>query len=192
MKPIVINLKNRNRIEMALADAQNRARERTITIWNIIGVPTLIKEEYGLSVKALEGCRFEFDPNAQDFPRAYKYRPMSTHFVVEVSKGSFKLTAIERTDCWKLGDNMRAWLTDTAKDAIIAKMTHRTVCFHGSSGYLNAKEIIELGLFDKAVEYMTPELKEAICKEMPYCTKEKFLDEYMVRHAKKYCERFVF
>lgn len=189
MKPIVIKFGNRERIEKAIAEAQGRAKERTINFYNILSAPLLIKEEYGISLKALEGCRFECDPNAQDFPNAYKYKAMSTHFYIEVSKGSFKLTAVEREECNRSGHQVTATLTEEAKDAIIEKMTHKAVCFYGSgyTGCLNAGEIINLGLFDEAVAHMDEAIRDEIIKETEkrYISEKDFLVKYMKMHYEK-------
>lgn len=196
MKPIVINYKNRERIEKAIEEAQGRAKERTINFYNILSAPLLIKEEYGISLKALEGCRFECDPNAQDFPNAYKYKAMSTHFYIEVSKGSFKLTAIEREECSRSGHQVEAHLTQDAKDAIIAKMTTRAVYFYGIgyTGCLNAGEIINLGLFDEAVAHMDEAIRDEIIEETGkrYISEKDFLAKYMKRHYEKYHSDFKF
>jgi hypothetical protein len=193
MKPIIIKIENRERIEKALAEAQGRAKERTVNFINILSMPHLLKEEYSISMKALEGCTFECDPNAQDFPGAYKYRPMSTHFTIEVSKGNFKLTGIERTDCWHGGNTVRANLTQEAKDAIIARMLRRPIsCYGLNTGYLPPDEIIDLGLYDTAIEKMDDEIIEEVKKECGnrYETKLNILGMCMAKYKEKHAGLF--
>ena len=55
---------------------------------------------------------------------------------------------------------------------------------------MTAKEIIENGLYDAAVNLMDDEIREAIHAEMAPCTEEEFLEEYMKRHEEKYNEQF--
>lgn len=196
MKPIVINYKNRERIEKALEEVQGRAKERTVNFFSILSAPLIIKEEYGISVKALEGCRFWCDPNAQDFPNSYKYKALSTQFYVEVSHGSFKVTEIVRNECCKSGRQLTAYLTQDAKDAIIAKMHHKAVRFCGFSydGGLYASEIVALGLFDEAVAHMDEGLRDEVVKETGkrYISEKDFLEKYMGKHYQKFHKNFKF
>lgn len=55
---------------------------------------------------------------------------------------------------------------------------------------MTAKEIIENGLYDAAVNLMDDEIREAIHAELAPCTEEEFLEEYMKRHEEKYNEQF--
>lgn len=55
---------------------------------------------------------------------------------------------------------------------------------------MTAKEIIENGLYDAAVNLMDDEIREAIHAELAPCTEEEFLEEYMKRHEDKYNEQF--
>jgi hypothetical protein len=196
MKPIVINYKNRERIEKAIAEAQGRATERTINFFTIMSAPLVIKKEYGISMKALEGCVFWCDPNAQDFPNAYKYKAMSTQFRVEVSHGSFKVTAIVRDECFKAGRHLTARLTEDAKSAILAKMFTKAVSFYGCgySGTLSAREICELGLFDEAVKAMDEAIKAAVLEEngKRYISDSEFLAKCMSKYYEKHHRNFKF
>lgn len=51
---------------------------------------------------------------------------------------------------------------------------------------LNAREIIEEGLFHKAVELMDDYTREEVQTDLAPCTDEEFLAEYMKRHKKKF------
>lgn len=191
MKAIVINYKNMNKIEAAIDEAQGKAKERTINAYNVLSAPRIIREEYGISMKALEGCRFVCDPNAQDFPKAYKYKAMSTAFVVEVSKGSFKLVEVERTECKRSGCELEAELTEAAKEAIMAKMAKKSVRFYGSTGELRAFEIIDIGLYDEAIKKLGDEIVEEAYKTLPkYESKKTVLETCMRLYRDKYHKIF--
>ena len=51
---------------------------------------------------------------------------------------------------------------------------------------MEAKEIIEMGLYNVAVEMMDDELREELHAEMSPCTEEDFLAEYMKAHKEKF------
>lgn len=53
-----------------------------------------------------------------------------------------------------------------------------------------AKQIVEMGLFDQAVNLMDDEIRERLSNEMAPCTDEEFLEAYMEEHEKKYGEKF--
>ena len=55
---------------------------------------------------------------------------------------------------------------------------------------MTAKEMIEQGLFDAAVELMDDDIREQIHAEIAPCTEEEFLTEYMIRHEQRYGEPF--
>lgn len=56
---------------------------------------------------------------------------------------------------------------------------------------MTAKEIIEAGLFEAAVELMDDEIREELHANLAPCTEEEFLTAYMEEHEKKYGEEFV-
>lgn len=55
---------------------------------------------------------------------------------------------------------------------------------------MTAKEIIELGYFQSAVEAMDDDIREEVHADLAPCSEEEFLTEYMKRHAQKYGEQF--
>ena len=55
---------------------------------------------------------------------------------------------------------------------------------------MDAKKIIDAGLFDAAIELMDDELREQVHAEIAPCTDLEFLHLYMVYHAEKYGEQF--
>lgn len=53
-----------------------------------------------ISCKAdMLGMSFTIDPNAQDFPKAYKYTPMSTKVVIERTSSGWVVSDIYRGEC---------------------------------------------------------------------------------------------
>ena len=55
---------------------------------------------------------------------------------------------------------------------------------------MDAKTIIESGLYESAVNLMDDELRETIHAELAPCTDLDFLSAYMERHLEKYGEEF--
>ena len=56
---------------------------------------------------------------------------------------------------------------------------------------MTAKEIIEAGLYNAAVELMDDEIREELHSSGEYDTDEAFLKAYMERHEQKYGVPFV-
>lgn len=56
---------------------------------------------------------------------------------------------------------------------------------------MNAKEIIENGYYDAAVNLMDDETREDLHRELAPCSDEEFLTAYMIRHKEKYGEDFM-
>lgn len=55
---------------------------------------------------------------------------------------------------------------------------------------MTAKEIIESGMYETAVNLMDDEIREYLHQQMAPCTDLEFLDAYMREHEEKYCEDF--
>ena len=55
---------------------------------------------------------------------------------------------------------------------------------------MTAKEIIEAGLFETAVNMMDDEIREELHRELAPCSEVEFLEAYMERHEQKYNEEF--
>ena len=55
---------------------------------------------------------------------------------------------------------------------------------------MSAKEVIENGLYDTAVELMDDEIREEMHNSGEYTTEQEFLEEYMARHEQKYGKAF--
>jgi len=55
---------------------------------------------------------------------------------------------------------------------------------------MTAKEIIESGMYDAAVNLMDDEIREYLHETIAPCSDEEFLTAYMREHEEKYCEDF--
>lgn len=55
---------------------------------------------------------------------------------------------------------------------------------------MNAKEIIENGMYDAAVNLMDDEIREELHREMAPCTDEEFLEAYIEAHKEKFGKDF--
>jgi hypothetical protein len=55
---------------------------------------------------------------------------------------------------------------------------------------MTAREIIENGLCNAAVNLMDDELREELHRELAPCTDEEFLTAYMAEHKKRFGEEF--
>ena len=96
MKATIINETNRAKIETAIAETEGRATVRCVGFDTVKKVCKHIEEVLAVPKKYLEGVKFSVDPHAQNFPKAYKYTPESTQFVVEFSKGKWRVSGFRR------------------------------------------------------------------------------------------------
>ena len=117
MKPIIINEANRDRIIIAIDEAQSRAKVRAIDFTDVEYAVKKIEEKLGITKKAMVGVKATVDPWAQEFPKAYKYTPYSTQFSLEKTTSGWKLTKVYRSETRRKTYDIE--LTDDAKMAII-------------------------------------------------------------------------
>ena len=88
-------------ISAEIRAAEGRASERTLTVREIIDAVERIETKLSIPKKHLVGVKASVDVNAQTFPKAYKYTPMSTIFEVEYRSSGWFLTNIRRGECRK-------------------------------------------------------------------------------------------
>lgn len=120
MKAIIINDNNRAKIETAIAEAEGRATVRCVSFENIVSACDHIEKVLGIPKKYLEGVSYSVDLNAQNFPKAYKFTPESTHFVVEYSKGKWRLVKVQRDRTRTAGNDYRCIvMPEETKEAIV-------------------------------------------------------------------------
>jgi hypothetical protein len=55
---------------------------------------------------------------------------------------------------------------------------------------MTAREIIENGLYNVAVNMMDDEIREELHRELAPCTDEEFLAAYIAEHEKRFGEEF--
>lgn len=122
---IRISEENTAAIRDAIAQAEGRAKARTINPVDVFDAVAEISEHYNLPKKYMVGLRFSVDPNARHFPNAYKYTPESTQFCVEYCSSGWFLTGIAREACKapSLRFALVGTLTDEQRAAIIRNYT---------------------------------------------------------------------
>lgn len=106
----------------AIKAAEDRARERTITAEQVLEALHKVNQRFCWATKkAMEGLQIDVDLNVQDFPRSYKYTPISTHFCAEYTRGSWRIPAdmIQRTECRKAGEGIRIYMPEDLKTALV-------------------------------------------------------------------------
>ena len=124
MKAIVMNLKNKARIDKEFDEIQRRSQVRTTSFDEIMEIITNYQKNLNVSKKQLEGTSLVVNANAQDFPNRYKYIPISTLVELKMEKGNWKITDIRRDIC--NNKTIIATLSETAKEKIIYNMEHVT------------------------------------------------------------------
>lgn len=55
---------------------------------------------------------------------------------------------------------------------------------------MTAKEIIEMGMYNAAVNLMDDDIREDVHADLAPCTDLELLEEYMKRHEEKFGEEF--
>ena len=97
--------------------AEGRAYERTLTAREIIDSLTRLERRLNIPRKYMVGIKVKIDVNAQKFPSAYKYTPMSTVFFAEYRKSGWFLTSVQRRSCGS--KEYQITLTPEAENAIL-------------------------------------------------------------------------
>lgn len=120
---MLIKETNKAKIENAITAAEGRATARTITWKDIVYSLERLEKSLGIHKKDMIGITADIDYNAQDFPRAYKYTPESTHFKVTRKSGGWDLLSVYRDTTRRDGHKFHVTLTDAAKQAIIETKT---------------------------------------------------------------------
>lgn len=97
-----IKITNAAQLASMIEAAEGRATARTITPENIAEALEQVAERVLLlsTRKDATGTKVEADPNAQQFPSAYRYMPESTHFTAELKAAGWKVTRVFRSRCW--------------------------------------------------------------------------------------------
>ena len=107
----------------ALNQVQARCKERTVTAEQILTAFDSITKGLNIPKKSMNGIKVTFDLNAQRFPNAYKYQPMSTIVSAEFKNGKWTNVCIER---WHTHTPNRKFIithTEESKAALIKRFS---------------------------------------------------------------------
>lgn len=122
MKEIIINEKNTERITKAIEAAEGLATVRLLTMRDIFSsIEETEKYFKSIPKTTWEGLEICVDSSAQSFPKAYKYTPMSTQFVMTYKSRKWRLTWLGRDICtptkWEIT------MPEKMKDDILKKVS---------------------------------------------------------------------
>ena len=120
-KAIKITAENAEKINEMIAKEEGKARSRTIIAADIFRTIDTIEKRLDIPKKYLVGIVARLDLNAQDFPKAYKYTPYSTHATIERRPAGWYLVYVWRDIC--KDKRIILELPEEAKQKIIAKYT---------------------------------------------------------------------
>ena len=121
---MLIKESNRNKIENMIVEAEGKAVTRKITYDNIAIAVERIEKELNVYKKDMIGVKASVDLNAQNFPKAYKYTPKSTHFEAIRKASGWDLKSVERNITRREGHAYELDLPEHTKLAIIKKMSN--------------------------------------------------------------------
>lgn len=124
MKAIIMNLKNKVRIEKEFDEIQRRSQVRTTSFDEVMEIVNNYQKNINVSKRLLEGTKLVVNTNAQVFPNSYKYIPISTIVELKMDKRNWKIIDIRRDIC--NNKTITATLSETAKEKIIYNMEHVT------------------------------------------------------------------
>lgn len=110
----------RAKIENELDAVQKRCTARTVDVDQVIDcVQDLYKKMTSVcTLAAMNGASFHLDPNHDTFPRAYKYKPMSTIISVCVKNGKWYIYSFGRFETQRKTVEIPV-MTKEMKDSII-------------------------------------------------------------------------
>ena len=115
---IIINGKHTEKLTEALKVAQDRCTARTLTCSDIERILEQATEKLNISKANMKGTRLEYT-GAEQFPRAYKYRPESTHFTAEHNGRHWVIIYLDRYTCPNRRDNTSLILSELTRAAIL-------------------------------------------------------------------------
>lgn len=119
--PIIINERNRQKIEKALNEVQKRCTTRTIDYFDIVHELKAVSNQlcFVCTKKGLENTSVSIDVNGQNFPNAYKYSAESTQFCAIYLKGNWRLVYLGRDYCRSYAQRWNIFLSEAAKQCIL-------------------------------------------------------------------------
>jgi len=116
------NLSKRDDIEKTLDVLQSRSQTRTTNYDELQVLVARIEDTLktlGIPKKLWDGMRFRIDANAQKFPNAYKYEPMSTVVTIQRFSKDWFVVAMARERCNERKVQIETAYTDEQKQAIL-------------------------------------------------------------------------
>lgn len=119
---VKINEEKRIEIEKMLKNTNSRAQTRKGSFEDLAAVLQEITKKFGISKRALDGCKFRVNSSPEDFPNAYlkKGMPVSTYYYVQMHAGNWYLYNACRERCG--ADRVTAMIiTEDAKSALVNK-----------------------------------------------------------------------
>lgn len=120
---IIAKDSNKDKLEAAIRSAEGRATARTISADIIIRTAERITRYLDIPKKRMIGIIADVDYNAQDFPRAYKYTPESTRFLMEYTASGWAVYAIDRNTTRRASQAVIFTLTEEAKAEILSRIS---------------------------------------------------------------------
>lgn len=115
---IIIKKQNEERIKSALEAVQKRTKVRNVDVNNIYKMVEEIEKKLEIPETSMLGIKADVDYNAQNFCRAYRYIPESTHVCLEKFVSGWGITGIERRRCRPSRSKYVLSLTEHARSAI--------------------------------------------------------------------------
>lgn len=116
---------NKAKLEEMFKQANGKCRERILDYYNVGLSLEKIETHLGISKKDMIGIIVIVDPNAQDFPNAYKYTPYSIYYTAERKPSGWDVKPFGKYRTARASRMAVIELTDRAKEAIIEK---KSVC----------------------------------------------------------------
>lgn len=120
---IIVKDSNKDKLDAAIRSAEGRATARTITADIIIRTAERITRYLSIPKKHMIGIVADVDYNAQDFPRAYKYTPESTRFLMEYTASGWAVYAIDRNTTRRASQAVIFTFTEEAKAEILSRIS---------------------------------------------------------------------
>ena len=121
---IIIKDSNKEKIEMELEKVQCRCLYRKVSFDNLSSIIKDIEDKLDIPKSRMLGVDADVDYNAQDFPRAYKFNPESTHIRIKKVASGWALIDVWRGKC---RPSTQKYILDLPDDAIMAIVDSKRV-----------------------------------------------------------------
>lgn len=109
------------KIDDVIKSVEGKAKDRLLDHYCIYRFLKNVEDELQIKKQDLEGTKVFCDPNAQDFPNSYHWNPLSTSFIAEYRKGSWRLIDVSRRTCRRARDRYDVELSESARDALLER-----------------------------------------------------------------------